>query len=99
MYIGVVHTITDKKTWGAKLKEFEAATLPDGFSNPITFIGADTDYAFCLWDAPSVSALQPMLDELTEGATRNMYFPVDPKAFGTSGIPVIDLEQKAKVRS
>ena len=75
---------------------FTVISPPDGYANPITFVGANTDYAFCLWDAPSVEALQPMLDGLTEGAATNMYFAVDPQAFGTSGIPSqrIDLDTK-----
>ncbi|HVU72744.1 MAG TPA: hypothetical protein VHE83_07270 [Mycobacteriales bacterium] len=103
MYIGVLHTVTDKKTWATKLAEFQKGTPPPGYTNPITFIGAKTDYAFCLWDAPSVDALQPMLDELTQGAATNLYFAVDPKALGTSGIPAqridLDTAQKAKAAS
>jgi hypothetical protein len=97
MYVGVVHTITDQAMWAQKLKEFGEATIPDGYANPITFIGSRTDYAFCLWDVPSLEPLQAMLDGLTEGAATNMYFPVDPGAFGTVGIPTqrIDLEAKA----
>jgi hypothetical protein len=100
MYVGVLHTVTNKKVWGKKLQEFENAPLPDGYANPISYIGADTDYAFCLWEAPSVDALQPMLDGLTEGAATNMYFAVDPSAFGTAGLPSqrIDLDSKTSVK-
>jgi hypothetical protein len=101
MYIGVVHTVTDKALWGQKLAEFETATLPDGFENPISYIGARTDYAFCLWLAPTVEALQPILDGLTAGAATNMYFPVDPGALGTAGIPAqrIDLDTKTPAKA
>ncbi|MFL6237900.1 MAG: hypothetical protein ACJ735_00210 [Actinomycetes bacterium] len=101
MYVGVLHTVTDKATWTKKLKEFEEATLPDGYSNPVSYLGSRTDYAFCLWEAPSVEALQQMLDEVTEGAATNMYFPIDPDAFGTAGIPTqrIDLETKARAKA
>jgi len=88
MYVGVLHTITDRATWATKIDEFEVTPLPDGFTNPISYIGAGTDYAFCLWDVPSVEDLRPLLDGLTEGAATNMYFPVDPKAPGTAGIPI-----------
>ena len=100
MYVGVLHTVTNQATWTKKLKEFEEATLPDGYSNPVTYLGSRTDYAFCLWDAPSVETLQPMLDELTAGASTNMYFRVDPNAFGTAGIPTqrIDLDSKAPTK-
>jgi len=97
MYVGVVHTITDKAVWAERLGGFDPSTLPEGYSNPITYVGAQTDYAFCLWDVPSIEALQPMLDGLTEGAAANMYFAVDPNAMGTAGLPTqrIDLETKA----
>mgnify|MGYP001547095535 CR=1 FL=1 len=39
MYVGVLHTVTDKATWERKLKEFAAAKLPDGWANSITLIG------------------------------------------------------------
>ena len=101
MYVGVVHTITNKSAWAEKLVEFEQMSPPDGYANPISYIGADTDYAFCLWEAPSVDALQPMLDGLTAGAATNMYFAVDPQAFGTAGIPSqrIDLDTKTAAKS
>ena len=101
MYVGVVHTVTDKAVWAKKLREFEQAKLPDGYTNPISYMGSRTDYAFCLWDVPSLEALQPMLDELTAGAATNMYFPVDPDAFGTAGIPAqrIDLETKTRAKA
>jgi hypothetical protein len=91
MYIGVLHTVTNKAAWATKLKEFENATLPDGFENPISYMGANTDYAFCLWDVPSADALKPVLDKLTEGAASNMYFPVDPNAPGTVGMPAAQI--------
>jgi hypothetical protein len=101
MYVGVIHTVTDKAVWATKLGEFQKSSPPDGYSNPITCIGAETDYAFCLWEAPSVEALQPMLDQLTEGGATNMYFRVDPNALGTAGIPSqrIDLDAKASVKA
>jgi hypothetical protein len=96
MYVGVLHTVTDKDVWAKGLAAFENAELPEGFSNPISYMGAETDYAFCLWDVPSLEALQPMLDEATKGGATNMYFRVDPAAFGTAGIPAqrIDLDTK-----
>jgi hypothetical protein len=101
MYVGVLHTITDEAIWAKKLGEFQQTTAPDGYSNPITYIGAKTDYAFCLWEAPSLEALQPMLDQLTEGAATNMYFRVDPNALGTAGIPSqrIDLDTKTPAKA
>ena len=87
MYVGVLHTVTDAATWAVRLVEMEDAVLPIGVTNPISYIGADSDYAFCLWETPSVEELQPVLDRLLEGAATNLYFEVDPNAFGTAGIP------------
>lgn len=101
MYVGVVHTITDKAVWEEKLGGFDPSALPDGFANPIAYIGAQADYAFCLWDVPSIDALQPLLDGMTEGGATNMYFAVDPGAIGTAGIPTqrIDLETKSPAKT
>lgn len=101
MFVGVVHTITNKTAWAKKLQEFEDATLPDGYTNPISYFGANTDYAFCLWDVPSIEALRPVLDGLTEGAATNTYFPVDANAPGTVGIPTqrIDLDTKVTAKA
>lgn len=87
MYVGVIHRITNETAWDEGLKDFDPADLPAGMANPISYIGADRDYAFCLWEVPSIEALAPMLDGLTEGAAENTYFPVDPTALGTIGIP------------
>jgi hypothetical protein len=101
MYVGVLHTITDKALWATKLAEFEKSEPPKGYVNPISYMGAKSDYAFCLWEAPSIDELQPMLDQLTEGGATNLYFPVDPNAFGTAGIPEqrIDLDTKASSKA
>jgi hypothetical protein len=101
MYVGVIHRITDTAVWEQKIQAFEEAELPAGLENPISYIGADRDYAFCLWDVPSVAALQPTLDSLTEGAADNTYFPVDPNALGTGGIPEqrVDLTDKDTAKS
>src|SRR4051812_45316271 len=97
MYVGVMHTITDQAIWEQRLQEFEETTLPQGFANPISYIGSRTDYAFCLWEVPSVEALQPLLDGMTAGAATNTYFPVDPDAFGTAGIPTQRINLDAEV--
>jgi hypothetical protein len=101
MLVGVVHTIKDKAAWTKGLEAFDVAALPDGFSNPVTYIGARTDYAFCMWEVPSIEALQPMLDAATQGGATNMYFPIDPAAAGTAGLPTqrIDLDTKVTAKT
>jgi hypothetical protein len=86
MYIGVVHNIRDKETWNKELSEFDPAGVPGGYANPISYIGAETERAFCLWTGPSIEGLQPWLDEVASAAD-NEYFEVDPTALGTEGIP------------
>jgi hypothetical protein len=97
MYVGVIHRITDRVAWDKGLADFNPADLPAGMSNPITYVGANYDYAFCLWDVPSIEALQPTLDGLTAGSATNTYFAVDPKAFGTQGIPGQEINLTSEV--
>ena len=103
MYVGVMHTVTDKAMWAQKLKEFAEGTLPDGYTNPITFIGSQTDYAFCLWDAPSIDALQPMLDGPDRRRSDQHVLPHRSRRVrhGNSGIPTqrIDLDTKASAKA
>jgi hypothetical protein len=97
MYVGVIHKITDAAAWDRGLEAFATTELPETMRNPITYVGTDKEYAFCLWDVPSVDALQSTLDGLTAGAAVNTYFAIDPGAVGTSGIPEqrVDLTTKA----
>lgn len=97
MYVAVIHRITDAVVWDRQIQVFETTELPAGMQNPISYVGTNKDYAFCLWDVPSIQALQPLLDEATAGAAVNTYFPVDPAAPGTAGIPVQRLDLTAPV--
>ena len=87
MYVGVLHTITDPVLWKEGMEKFDRSALPEGVRNPMTIVGASSDHVFCLWDVPSVEVLQPMLDDLTKGASTNLYFAVDPEGLGTVGFP------------
>lgn len=87
MYVGVIHKITDLARWTEGVKAFDRSALPAGLSNPVTLGGPD--YMFCLWEAPSVDALRDLLDPMTEGASTNTYFVIDPDATGTIGFPKI----------
>ena len=101
MYVGVIHRITNTAAFDQGLAEFNPADLPAEMANPISYIGANRDYAFCLWDVPSIEALQPTLDGLTEGAATNTYFAVYPTAVGTQGIPgqAVDLTERTATTS
>jgi hypothetical protein len=87
MYVATLHSIDDPELWAKKLVEFEELEMPGGTTNPISYIGSATDYAFCLYDAPSVDHLKSWLDDFMGSAAHQMYFEVDPNAFGTYGIP------------
>jgi hypothetical protein len=86
MYIGVVHHIEDKDLWAKNLAAYDEASIPAGYANPISYIGAETKRAFCLWSGPSIDGLRAWLDASTSAA-HNEYFEVDPAADGTAGIP------------
>lgn len=86
MYFGVNHNIEDKDLWAKNLEEYDEASMPTGYSNPISYIAADGSRAFCLWTGPSIDGLRAWLDAATSGA-RNEYWEVDPTAEGTVGIP------------
>jgi hypothetical protein len=87
MYVGVVHTITDVPGWTECFKEFDRSAMPAGLVNAATFVGANSDYVFCLWEAPALETLRDFLDPVTAGAATNLYFVVDPDALGTIGFP------------
>ncbi len=87
MYVGVLHTVKDRVRWSEVLGAFDRSSLPEGFANPVTFIGADSDYVFCLWEAPPVESLRELLDGIVADAATNLYFAVDPQGFGTIGFP------------
>ena len=86
MFFGVNHHIDDKVLWDKNLEEYDEASMPSGYSNPISYIAADKSRAFCLWEGPSIEGLRPWLDAATSGA-HNEYWEVDPTAEGTAGIP------------
>ena len=87
MYVAVLHTIHDPELMAKGREDFDRRRLPEGFENPVSVVGVEADYAFSLWVAPSVEELRELLDPLTPGAT-NLYFAVDPAAFGTYGFPI-----------
>src|SRR5687768_6075225 len=39
MYVAVIHTINDAEKWDERIEAFETAPLPEGCTNPISYIG------------------------------------------------------------
>jgi hypothetical protein len=87
MYVAVIHTIHDTARWAERMEAFETATLPEGCTNPISYIDDDTELAFCLFDCRDMDELQEWLDAFMGPASSQRYFEVDPTAPGTFGIP------------
>jgi hypothetical protein len=63
MYAAVIHTVKDRKGWDEVLRSFDPASIAEGFELLATGTSEDTARTICLWRAPSVEALQKMLDE------------------------------------
>ena len=87
MYVAVIHTIRDADMWAERIQAFDTAPLPEGCTNPISYIAEAIDVAFCLFECPSMDALAPWLDAFMGDASSQRYFEVDPTAPGTFGIP------------
>ncbi len=64
MYVGVIHTITDKGAWDRACRSTDPASdaYPEGFELLSAGTSDDLARAICLWRAPNVDALQAMLD-------------------------------------
>jgi hypothetical protein len=75
MHLGVVHTIRDRATWDSVTRSPE---FPPGFDLLASVTQDDVSRAICVWDAPSLDALQRMLDGLTGVASVNDCFVADP---------------------
>lgn len=63
MHAAVIHTVKDREAWGEMLKNIDASKFPEGFELLATGTADDLSRTVCLWRAPSVQALQAMLDE------------------------------------
>ena len=74
MYAGVVHTILDPQAWGQILADWDPSQLPEGFQLLATGTSAQSDRTLCLWQVPSVEALQTALDQIAAGSARNDCF-------------------------
>ena len=76
MHLGVVHTIRDRAGWDRVVSV--EPNFPPGFALLGSITQDDVSRAICIWDAPSVDALQRMLDELLGAASVNDCFVADP---------------------
>ncbi len=77
MHLGVVHTIRDRAAWDSVISD-ESLEFPAGFELLGSVTQDDVSRAICIWDAPSLDALQRMLDEMLGAASVNDCFVADP---------------------
>jgi hypothetical protein len=75
MHLGVVHTIRDRAAWDAVVDG--ESEVPPGFELLGSVTQDDVSRAICIWDAPSLDALQRMLDEMLGAASVNDCFVAD----------------------
>ena len=87
MFVAVIHTIADADMWAERIAAFDTAPMPEGCSNPISYISDHTDVAFCLFECRDMDELMEWLDDFMGAASQQRYFEVDPAAPGTFGIP------------
>jgi hypothetical protein len=80
MLVGTIYKISDAAAWKKALHEAEQSgeLAPAGFTLLVSVHSATGDYAFDLWDAPSVDTVREELDPMTQGLATNTYFEVDP---------------------
>ena len=77
MHLGVVHTIRDRAAWDSITGGGEPE-FPPGFVLLGSVTQDDVSRAICIWDAPSLDALQHMLDDMLGSASVNDCFAADP---------------------
>ena len=77
MHLGVVHTIRDRAAWDSVVIG-GSLEFPPGFELLGSVSQDDVSRAICIWDAPSVDALQRMLDDMFGAASVNDCFVADP---------------------
>ena len=78
MYVVVQHRIKNPQTAfarGERLMKSEGA--PAGVRNLQFFPSRDRNAVTCLWEAPSVSAIQGYVDETLGDASENLCYEVD----------------------
>ena len=86
MHVVIQHRISDQAKWGQGVKNImsmiEQHRLPSGVK-PLQYLpSTDGRNAVCLWETPSLRALQEFTERETGGA-RNEYFEVkDAAAIG-----------------
>ncbi|MBV8389234.1 MAG: hypothetical protein JO080_05485 [Mucilaginibacter sp.] len=81
MHVLVNHQISNPEAFWSLVK-IEPA-LPEGFKVHSLLAGADPTQAACIWTAPNVDSLRPLLDGMLIGLCTNTYMQInDENSFG-----------------
>jgi hypothetical protein len=83
MHVVIRHSISDTAKWDQSVKNImsmiEQHRLPAGFQALEYLPSVDGRHADCVWEAPSLGALQRLVERETSGS-RNEYFEVKEEA-------------------
>jgi hypothetical protein len=74
MYVGVIHRISDPEAFQRAEDEAIEAGMPDGVNVPIIAKNEDRTIGVCIWDAPSLEAVQEMVESLVGPYSQNECF-------------------------
>ena len=64
MYVGVIHTIKDSSGWVEGLRDLDLSALPPDVQVVASATASDASRAVCLWQAPSVEAVEQILEQI-----------------------------------
>ena len=86
MYVVVEHEITDSETFFGKAGSV-VENVTEGVKTVQFFPNPDKTRAICLWEAPTVEAVEEYLESPVIGeSAKNIYYPVDTEV--AMGLPV-----------
>lgn len=82
MHVIAVHNITDPEGFGAAVGP-ALEKIPSGMTLHSMFPSEDGAQAVCVWEAGSVEDVRSFVEGVSDGLSRNDYFPVvDAQAIG-----------------
>jgi hypothetical protein len=89
MFVIAHHHIQDTEKFWSTAKAV-GENLPFGFKLHLIYPAMDMKIGTCLWEAPSVGAVQEFLDENVGSFSRNFCYEVNQKA--SIGLPELTME-------
>jgi hypothetical protein len=77
MYIVCTHRITDQERFWETARSVVTTGLPEGIALHQTLPNGDGSLATCLWEAPTLDAVQSFVDTHVGGYSTNDYYAVN----------------------